>query len=666
MDMTFNEFPVPTYKQWREVVEKTLKGKTFEQVLRTKLIDEIELEPMYQQKDLKKWATITNEPGVFPFLRGITNEPKKWKISQELTARTSKQLNEQMRKEFTRGQNVTHIVVSEEMKRGDKPKQWGSFGLTVYDLKDLQVAFHGVNLSNQLFHLDAGVVSLPFLAMFDSISTQLEGTIASDPLHQLAKEGVLTYSLELCYDYMALAVKWARENHPMLRTILVQSRIYHDGGASPAIELASSLATGVAYVNELLDRGVSPDEAGESITFAFSIGNEFFSEIAKIRAARVLWAAIMAEFGAGENGQKMNIHARTSSFTKTKQEAYVNLLRGTSEAFAAVAAGVDSLHVSPFDEALQEPTSFSRRLARNTSLILQEEAHTGITMDPAGGSWYVEHLTEQIAKKAWECFQDIEREGGIIAALKSDLVQTKIDHTWQKRLENVKYRRQSIVGVNKYVNFDEANLPSAESAKWREYFTQEKSGLPRPKTMEDVCALIRQNVPIHQVHELLQTDVSSIKIKSIPTRRLAEAFEELRQKSDDLFKKHGERPTVNVIRLGSLASHKMRVDFITELFQCGGFDVQLSNPVERVEEALKQVETHELIVLCGTNAFYQQIGIQLTIELVKKSCDVFIAGSQQEELANQLKHVGVKGFIHAKSNAFKLLQDLQAKMGGAN
>ncbi len=669
--MTFNEFPVPTYRQWRKVTEKSLRAETFDQTLRTKLFDEIVLEPMYQKKDLENCKTMGSEPGVYPFVRGTSAQPKPWMISQELTAMTPVQLNERMKEDFARGQNVTHIVLTDEMKRGNKPNLLENNGVTLYDLEEMQVAFNGIDLSNQPVHLDAGVVSLPLLAMFCSLSNQLEGTIAADPLHQLVKDGTLTYSLDRCYDYMALAVKWAQANHPKLRTILVQSHVYHNGAASPAVELAAALATGVEYVNALLERGVSADQAGGSITFAFSIGNDFFSEIAKIRAARLLWAAIMAEFGAGETGQKMSIHARTSSFTKTKQDTYVNLLRGTSEAFAAAVAGVDSLHVSPFDDELQDPTAFSKRIARNTSLILQEEANIGVTVDPSGGSWYVEHITEQFAKKAWECFQDIEREGGMIAALKNGLVQNRIHTTWKKRLEDVEYRRQSIVGINKYVNLNEALPPKQEPAcETQDAYSKrlerkdEKVGETRPKTMEDVLALIRQNVSIHQVHERLQDNVSSIEIEPIPKRRIAEGFELLRQKSDDLYELLGQRPTVDVLSLGPLATHKTRVDFIAELFQSGGFEVQLSDPIEGVEEALKQAESFDLVVLCGTDESYSQLGVPLATELAKRSCDVFIAGRQQEEFEDLLRQAGVQGFIHAKTNAYKLLFDLQAKMGG--
>ncbi|WP_390183766.1 methylmalonyl-CoA mutase family protein [Halalkalibacter kiskunsagensis] len=671
MDMTFNEFPVPTYQQWRTVAEKSLRGKSFDKTLKTKLLDEIELEPMYQNRDLENCTTLANDPGVFPFLRGTTNQPRNWKVSQEIIAVTPNQLNKCLKEEFARGQNVAHLVLTDEMKRGNKPCLDKNEGITIYDLKELQEAFKGMHLSNQLIHVDAGVVCLPLLALFCSISNQLEGTIASDPLHQLATEGKLTYSLERCYDYMALAVKWAQENHPKLRTILVQSHIYHNGGASPAVELASALATGVAYVNALIERGVSCDEAGQSVTFAISVGTDFFSEIAKIRAARVLWAAIMAEFGAGENGQKMNIHARTSSLTKTKQDTYVNLLRGTTEAFAAAVAGVDSLHVSPFDEALQEPTAFSRRIARNTSLILQEEAFIGVTQDPAGGSWYIEYITEQFAKKAWECFQDIERAGGMSAALQSGLVQDRIHTTWKQRSVEVEHRRRAIVGINKYVKLDETQPLKQESAcetldayRKRLNTNDEKIEEMRPKNMEDVLAMVRKNIPIHQVHERLKDNVPSIEVDPIKKRRLAEGFELLRQRSNELYDKFGQRPTVYVIGLGPLASHKTRVDFITELFQSGGFKVQLSDPVAGVEEALEKVESFDFVVLCGTDESYHQLGLPLATELVSRSCDVFIAGRQEEELESLLLQAGVQRFIDAKTNAYKFLHDLQAKMGG--
>ena len=464
--MKFSEFPVPTYEEWRGVTEKSLKGKSFDTLL-TKLIDDIILEPMYQERDLEGRVIAANQPGEFPYTRGISSERRTWKVSQELSAPTPHLVNEIAKHDIARGQNVYHIVLDENVKQAKDLSLEGDIqsGVPIYDRTDVEQLFSELDVTAQPIHFDTGEVSLPLLAAVSSLLesesdlNKLEGVLAADPIHQLAKAGEVTYSLEQSYDHLATAARWAKEKSPLLRTVLVQTYAYHNGGASPAVELACALSTGVAYVQALIDRGIQVDDVGKSISFAFSIGSDYFSEIAKIRAARTLWAAIMAEFGGDEESQKMVIHARTSAFTKSAQDTYVNMLRGTSEAFAAAAAGVESLHVSAFDEAVQVPSAFSRRIARNTSLILQEEAHIDKTIDPAGGSWYVEYLTDQLAKKAWESFQEIERAGGMVAALQEEIVQKWVNEAWEKRLAEVETRKRTIVGVNQYVNLDEKTAP---------------------------------------------------------------------------------------------------------------------------------------------------------------------------------------------------------------
>jgi methylmalonyl-CoA mutase len=665
------EFPIPTYEQWREITEKALKGRPFETLLTT-LIDDIVLKPMYQERDIEDSVTLNNQPGSFPFVRGTELNPRAWEISQELEAPTPKLFNEWLKHDLERGQNVIHIILSNQIKNGRKSiiaKE--EDGLPLFDLKDVKAALNG--LDQYRFYIDTGVISLPLLAALASCSDRLEGTIASDPIHQLAKEGSLDYSLQACFDYMKTAIEWVNYNKHDLRTVLVQTHVYHNGGASPAQELAMALSTGVTYVHELVERGLSPDDAGKTITFSFSIGSDFFSEVAKIRAARFLWASIMKEFGAEEEGQKMTIHARTSSFTKSKQDLYVNLLRGTSEAFAAAVAGVDSLHVSPFDEPLQSSSSFSRRIARNTSLILQEEAYIGITKDPAGGSWFVEHLTEQMAEKAWDQFQEIERSGGIVSTLKNGFIQTAIEKTWKKRKLEVESRKQTIVGVNRYVNLMDKLPPSPSNFEQERQTYAEKLDRDiqmeiknRPATIEHLNELLIKNVPIHVLYELLQDELRESGVIPIQARRITEPFEKLRNKSKELKERTGKNPTVFLLGLGSLAEHKARVDFISEFFLSGGFDVQVSSPVSTVEEAVREAAHSKMIVICGSEDCYQLQALPIVNALLnKRERTIFLAGRVKKELENELLHAGIQGCIHLKSNAYQVLDELLEELGGA-
>lgn len=216
---------------------------------------------------------------------------------------------------------------------------------------------------------------------------------------------------------MAWLTAWAATHAPDLRTIQVELHPYHNGGASAVQDLAFALATGVEYLRAMQARGLDVDTVAPRMQFAFSLGSPFFIEIARLRAARMLWARVVAAFGGNARSQKLRLHGRTSAWTKTRADAYNNMLRATAEAFAGVMGGCDSLHVSPFDEAIGLPDEFSRRIARNVQIILQQECNFYRLVDPAGGSAAVETLTDEIAREAWALFQRIEAQGGMAAAL---------------------------------------------------------------------------------------------------------------------------------------------------------------------------------------------------------------------------------------------------------
>ncbi|NEU29725.1 hypothetical protein GN156_02910 [bacterium LRH843] len=671
--MIFSEFPIPTYDEWKSVTEKSLRGKPFD-VLMTRLQDDLILKPMYQKEDIKDQLIATNLPGQFPYTRGHKKGLNSWRISQELTARTPQLLNELAKADLDRGQDVYHILLNENMKRGKEP-QAGEKGVPLYDQSDIEELFANLNLPALPVHIDAGEVSLPILAAVNSYMREnygkydIVGIVAADPLHQLAKEGKLTYPLSTSFDHLATAVKWAKVHATSLRTVLIQTDVYHNGGASPTVQLAAALSTGVAYVQALVERGVSADDAGKSIVFSFSFGSDYFTEIAKVRAARTLWAAIMAEFGACEEAGKMIIHGRTSAFTKASQDMYVNILRGASEAFSAAAAGVDSLHVSPFDETVKEPSSFSRRIARNTSLILKEESHIDKTIDPAGGSWYVESVTKEIAKKGWELFQQIEGNGGIVSSLQDGLIQQWIDDAWKVQLNEVENRKRVIVGLNKYVNIDEGvSLDKSDNYEGTEPCVKEKNNslngeIGKLTTMDDIVRIIHKGIPFAQIHKLIHANGEGETAVPIPKRRLAESFEQLRKCSEEIKGRLGSEPRVVLLGLGPVTDHKARIDFMTDVFESGGFKVEVSTLLDPRQLEQPIIES-SIVVLCGTDEGYKQHAHFLIAQYKKdKTTKVFIAGQKQED-DDALEKAGLDGYVHRKTNVYSFLNDLQTWIGG--
>jgi methylmalonyl-CoA mutase len=350
-------------------------------------------------------------------------------------------------------------------------------------------------------------------------------------------------------------------------------------------------------------------------------------EIAKLRAARVLWNRITSVYGATDDQCKMQIAAVTSSFTKTVNDPHVNLLRAGNEAFSAVIGGVQYLHVSPFDD-LTGASPFSERVARNTQLLLKEEAHLKKVIDPAGGSWYVEELTNNLAEKAWGFLQQIEANDGILEALKSNWLQQEIAAVYQKKNQDVQTREKSIVGTNVYANLDEV-VPGNKSYKDNSYCAN----------MED-----------------------SLKMEAIPTRRLAEPFEELRTKAKHLEDAVGSKPFVGMICLGGLKQHKARLDFMKGFLAAGGLRTGESKPIISLESArqfVKELPT-KYYCLCGTNDQYEIIGYEILTALITEFPDrtFYLAGLPEKEKQDQWIDAGIKQFIHVKSNCYETLSSI--------
>ncbi|WP_027407717.1 methylmalonyl-CoA mutase family protein [Anoxybacteroides tepidamans] len=670
--MKNESFPVPTYEEWKQEVEKSLKGKPIEK-LHSMTYEQLQLKPIYTRHDLQS-LSIEQYPGFSGYVRGI--EPNgyvrnPWLISQEISASTPEEWNEIVKHDIARGQTEIHLVLDR-------------LCFSVATLDDIEVMFSGIPLQNYSIRVDAGACSLPFLALFatylqkQQLSLQeVRGTIGMDPLALLVQKGELPASLENLYDVTADVTKWAAEHMPNVKTIIVHGEPYHHGGANAVQELAFSFATAVEYMNESLNRGLSIDEVATRISFSFAIGSNFFMEIAKLRAARLIWANIVAAFGGSEEAKKLTAHARTSYFTKTVYDPYVNMLRATNEAFAAVVGGANSLHVSPFDEAIQPADEFSRRIARNTQLILLEEAHMGKVIDPAGGSYYVETLTAQVAEQTWQLFQQIEAKGGMTKALEEGFVQAEVEKVAKQRDRHVKTRKEKIVGTNVYANLAEASVKRAnepmrtpsEQSLDEQRVAELKAGFAVKKWVETALAAAAHRATAQEVDKALAATGPSISIKPIVQWRLAEPFEQLRKAAEAHFEKTGHRPKVVLINLGAIPNHKARADFITGFFEAGGFAVVKNDGYmtaeEAVQGALASGGSH--YVVCGTDDSYVDAVPVIASELKKANphLKLYVAGKQAPNIEEAFVQAGVDGFIHIGSNCYETLVAVMKEMGVA-
>lgn len=700
---TFNEFPPTPYEAWRKAVDKALKGAPFEKRLITKTYENIDLQPMYRQEDIEGLPHLDSLPGFAPYLRGTTPlgyVAHSWDIAQEMPYATPAEFNAALRADLTRGQNAINLVLDRPTLAGVDADQAeaddvGRGGLSISSVADLAQALDGVDLEATPLFIQASTSALTFTALLAALVQQqgkalakVRGAIGMDPLGQLARDGRLPRDLDGIYEVMGQLTGWAAAHAPQLQTITVQGSPYHNGGASTTQELAFALATAVEYLRALQARGLSVDEAAPRFRFSLSIGSNFFMEIARLRAARLLWAKIVQAFGGNETAQKMSLHARTSAWNQTVYDPHVNLLRATTEAFSSAVGGCDSLHISPFDELLRVPDEFSRRVARNTHTVLREESHITRTVDPAGGSWYVENLTDAVARKTWEIFQEVEKLGGMAKALEAGWPQAQVADTAAKRAANLAKRKDIFVGTNMYPNLKEIRIEPAPVDAWavqserttalKQYRAGADAGSKQvaldalAKGGAVVASAIQAALAGATLGEIAQAARATAKpgptATAVHAHRGAQAFETLRQAAESYIARTGQRPLVFLATMGPLTQHKARADFVTAFLGVGGFETiypaGFSTPDEAAAAALSSGA--KAVVICSTDPTYPEIVPPLVEKLKKASPDltVMLAGYPADQV-EAFKAAGVDDFIHLAANCQALLSTLQKKMGVA-
>lgn len=456
-EMLDSTFPAPTLEEWERKAEQSLKGKPL-QTLLTTTFEGIPLKPLYTEKD-EQSEYVSQFPGQVDFRRGI--DPlgyiqNDWLIAQKMKFQVNKDLNKQLISALEKGQATISFEITAEL---------------ISQLACLEAVHTKIPYSLNAKEWHADIIN-----EVSKCANHLAGSgfIAKDPLALFVEKGAETDSVAAHYDELFQSVDKAGETLPNIRTILIDTTPYHNGGAHAVQELAVAMSTAVCHIEQFLKRGKSIDFTLSKFVFHFSVGASFFMEIAKLRAARILWNKIAEAYQANETNRKMVIAASTSQFTKTVYDPHVNILRSSNEAFAAVLGGVQYLHVTPFNEPDGDDHKLANRIARNTQHILKEEALLTKTVDPAGGSWYVEWLTTELAEKAWQLFLELDEQGGIIESLKSGSLQNEIASVRNKREHAVMTKEQIIVGTNKYEMSEEKPLNHKRTYHAREekYFIE--------------------------------------------------------------------------------------------------------------------------------------------------------------------------------------------------
>ncbi|MBM9614132.1 acyl-CoA mutase large subunit family protein [Desulfobulbus rhabdoformis] len=695
------DFPANTHAEWMEAVDKQLKGKPFEKSLVKKTYEGIDIQPMYFLQDLEGLPQVDSLPGAGPYARGTTasgNRVNTWNIAQEITLASPEDFNKAATYDLTRGQNSLNIILDKAALAGQDPEVApelvGKGGLSLTCLSDAKIAFKDIDLTQHPIRLSCGTSGIAPLAMIAALieeqggdTKQLEGSLAVDPLGALAVDGQLQGSLSNYYDRMAQLTRWALEHAPKLRTIAINTDGYRNSGGSAVQDIGFALATGVAYIRELMERGLAIDDIASMMSFEFSIGNDFFMEIAKFRAARMTWAQVIDSFGGNENAQKMYIHARTATWNKTEVDPWVNMLRVSTEAFSGIAGGVDSLHVSPFDEIFRTPNEFSRRIARNVHIVLKEEGHLDKVVDPTGGCWYVEKITAQLAESSWALLQEVEKAGGMSAALEKGMPQDIVAEVAAKRAKNVATRTDRFVGTNMYPNLLEKRL-FAEPFDQQGFCEQRVQAVKahantvdQDKCAEAVAALgerlsildgelvvraiqaARQGATIGMLSTAIAGEGNeTLSVKPLHIHRGTEPFERVRRATEAFTEKTGATPKLFLANMGPIPQHKGRADFSTAFFNVGAFETIANDGFATVDEAAKATldSGAKAVVICSTDATYPEIVPDLAKQI--KAADpgimIILAGYPKDHI-EAFKEAGVDEFLHVRVNALDLLSKLQ-------
>lgn len=613
----FSDFSPVTTEQWMEKITADLKGADFEKKLVWRTNEGFKVKPFYRKEDLEGLKTTDALPGEFPYLRGNKKDNNEWLVRQEIRVDDVKEANAKALDILNKGiDSLSFHVKAKELNAAYLETLLDGICAECVELNFSTCQGHVVELANLL---------VEYFQKKGYDLNKLHGSINFDYLNKMVAKGKEKGSLV----DTAKALIAATAALPEYRVINVNALTLNNAGAYIYQELGYALAWGNEYMNQLTEAGVPAATVAKKIKFNFGISSNYFLEIAKFRAGRMLWADIVNSYlaeGDCKCAAQMKVHAETSSFNLTIFDSYVNLLRTQTEAMSAALAGVDSMTVVPFDKAYETPNDFSERLARNQQLLLKEESHFDKVIDPAAGSYYIENLTVSIAKQAWDLFLAVEDEGGFYAAVKAGKVQEAVNASNKARHEAVAKRKEILLGTNQYPNFTEL------------------AGEKRP--LEAVCCCGGGH------HDTCEKDVPTLNFD-----RAASEFEALRLQTEA----SGKRPKAFMLTIGNLAMRQARAQFSCNFLACAGYEVVDNLGFSSVEEGIDaaMAAKADIVVLCSSDDEYAEYAIPAFKALNGRAMFI-VAGAPA--CMDELKAAGIENFIHVRVNVLETLKEYNAKL----
>ena len=694
-EVDFGEFVPSDYEAWKEAAVAALKGAPFEKAMYTSTYEGITLDPLYTASDTQDLRAARTFPGSYP-LRGASaagNLCRPWEIAQFCDETLPGDAHKGIVHELDRGASTAAFVLDGCTLEGlDADVDGTEGGVSVSSLDDLDALLGDLPARHPLY-IYAGASALPFLALLDALAAKrkipletIAGCVGADPLGALLERGSLPAGLDALFDEMAQTFAWARDRETPLRTVLIRGSVFHNGGASAVQEVACAMTSAIETLRALRERGVDVAEFSRRLRFEFSLSSNFFMEIAKLRAARCVWAQVASSFGGDAEAQRAQIFGRTSLFTKTVYDPYVNMLRNTTEAFSGVVGGVDGLTVGCFDEALRPGSEFSRRVARNAQVLLQKEFNLLQPEDPAGGSWYVEKLTDELARKAWEELQRIEAAGGFLKSVREGVIQRDIQSVLQQRFKRLAQRADRAVGTNMYPNPAEP-LPEFAEPDRRAQRAERAEALRRFRAGRDGGAVERAldgaaasgtvssaadaasaGATLGELRAALgRKGDGALSVEPILPHRWTEQYEAMRRRTEAFEAEKGDNFKVFLANMGPIPQHKARADFIASFMEVAAFEVLRNDGFAEVGEcaAAAVASGADIAVICSTDVAYPELVPPLA-RAIKEKCPgmgVYLAGAPAAEFKDTYVEAGVDGFINIRSNCLETLTGFQRAKG---
>ena len=695
--------------RWKTLANKELKDKTIDS-LNWLTPEDITIKPLYTENDLENINHLNELPGLDSYSRGpraTMYAGRPWTVRQYAGFSTAEESNAFYRKNLEAGQKGISVAFDLPTHRGydsDHSRVLGDVGkagVAIDSVEDMKILFSNIPLDKMSVSMTMNGAVIPIMANFivaaeeqGVVKSSLTGTIQNDILKEFMVRNTYIYPPEPSMRIVSDIIEYTSKEMPKFNSISISGYHMHEAGANLVQELAFTLADGKEYVKAALSKGMDIDAFAGRLSFFFAIGMNFFMEVAKLRAARILWSKIMKEFNPKKpSSSLLRVHCQTSGVSLQEKDPYNNIVRTSYEALAATLGGTQSLHTNAFDEAMGLPTEFSSRIARNTQLIMQEELGITKVIDPLAGSYYVENLTNELTQKAWELIQEVENLGGMTEAVSAGLPKSRIEESAAKKQAAIDQGLEVIVGVNKYkpkdhenveiLNVDNISVRKSQIDRLNQIRATRDNNICQKKLedLENICRnksgnilefavdAARNRATVGEISSALENVFGRYRANNKTLTGVYknayendENFLKIQNKVELFEKNEGRRPRILVIKLGQ-DGHDRGAKVIATAFADIGFDVDVGPLFQTPEEAAQDAVDNDVhIIGVSSQAAAHKTLVPILIDQLKKingeEIIVVCGGVIPREDYDFLSDIGVRAIFGPGTNILDAANNL--------